>query len=115
MRVLFHLMPTEEMNDFFEVVKIDEGENQWTKEFEQLDVRPADELVDPGPRGRLDRTPAISEDGALIVINDDGDDGCDHDGNDESDSEDDRRGHGPPWAVAGWHNNISAKMNIQRI
>ena len=76
MRILPHLMTTEEMNDFFAIVKIDEGEHQWTKEFEQLDVRPVDELADPGPRGRLDLTPAISAEGALVIIDSDLDDAC---------------------------------------
>ena len=64
-------MMTEEMNDFFADVKIDEGENQWTREFDQLEIRPADELADPGASGKLDLTPAISADGALAVNDDD--------------------------------------------
>ena len=64
------VMTAEEMNDFFEVVKIDEGENEWAKGFDQLAIKLADELADLGPRGKLDFTPAISEAGALIVIDD---------------------------------------------
>ena len=33
-------------------------------------VKPADEIADPGPDGRLDYTPAISRDGALIMTDD---------------------------------------------
>ena len=67
MRFIPHLMSTEEMNDFLAVVKIDEGENQWTRDVDELDIWPADELADPGPRGKLDLTPGISADGALTV------------------------------------------------
>ena len=70
MRVLPHIMTTEGIDDFFEAVKIDEGENQWAKEFEQLAIRPADELADPGPRGKLGFTPAIFEAGAFVVMDD---------------------------------------------
>ena len=59
MRVLPHLMWEDEANDFFPIVKLDEGENQWASEFEQGIARPADELADPGLRGGL-RTSAVS-------------------------------------------------------
>ena len=59
MRVLPHLMTAEKIKEFFEVVKIDEGENQWAKEFEQLTIKTADELADPGLRGKLAFTAAI--------------------------------------------------------
>ena len=65
MRMLPHLMTLEEMNDLSSVVRIDESENQWNKESGQLDVRPADELADPGPRGKFEPTPAISAEFAL--------------------------------------------------
>ena len=68
MQVLPHLMVTREIDDFFPEVRLDEGENQWAKEFEQLAIKPADELADPAPRGKLVLTPQISEAGALIVI-----------------------------------------------
>ena len=50
-----------------EVVRIDSSENQWTKESGQLDIRPADELADPGPRGTFEPTPARSAEFALNV------------------------------------------------
>ena len=56
-----------------EVVRIDSSENQWTKESGQLDVRPAAELADPGPRGTFEPTPerlvqfALDVSGALII------------------------------------------------
>ena len=56
-----------EMDDLSTVVRIDEAENHWAKEFDQLETQPADELADPGPRGKRDLTPAISADGALIT------------------------------------------------
>ena len=55
------------MNDVSEVVRIDSSENQWTKESGQLDVRPAVELADPGPRGTFEPTPARSAEFALDV------------------------------------------------
>ena len=65
MRMLPHLMSPEEMDDVSTIVRIDESENQWTKEAGQMDVRPADELADPGPRGKLEPTPAASSEFAL--------------------------------------------------
>ena len=88
MRVLPHLMTTEEITNFIEVAKFDEGENRWAKEFEQFAIRPGDELADPGPRGRFDRTPAISEEGALVVINDNGDNERDDNGDNKCSSMD---------------------------
>ena len=67
MRILPHLMSRGEMDDVSEVVRIDSSENQWTKESGQLDVRPAVELADPGPRGTFEPTPARSADFALDV------------------------------------------------
>ena len=67
MRVLPHLMSPEAMNDMSTIVRIDESGNQWSKESGQIDVRPADELVDPGPRGRFEPTPATSAEIALDV------------------------------------------------
>ena len=46
---------------------IDSSENQWTKESGQLDVRPASELADPGPRGTFEPTPARSIEFALNI------------------------------------------------
>ena len=60
MRVLPHLMSSHEINDFFPVVKLDEGENQLAHELEQGITRPSDELADPGPRGRIYFVPAMS-------------------------------------------------------
>ena len=42
-----------EIHDFFEIVKIDEGENQWAKEFEQLAIKPADEPAEQDLAGSL--------------------------------------------------------------
>ena len=67
MRSLPHLMTRDEINDISEVVRIDSSENQWTKEPGQLDIRPADELADPGPRGTFEPTPARSTEFALNV------------------------------------------------
>ena len=67
MRILPHLMSREEMNDVSEVVRIDSSDNQWTKESGQLDVRPAVELADPGPRGTFEPTSARSAEFALDV------------------------------------------------
>ena len=67
MRILPHLMTREEMDDMSEVVRIDSSENQWTKESGQLDVRPAAELADPGPRGTFEPTPARLVEFALNV------------------------------------------------
>ena len=47
MRILPHLMSEDEANDFFPVVKLDEGENQWASELEKGVTRPADEFADP--------------------------------------------------------------------
>ena len=66
-RVPPHLMSPEEMNDILTIVRIDESENQWTKKTGQIDIRPADELADPGPRGRFEPTPATSAEFALDV------------------------------------------------
>ena len=77
MRILLHLMSTEEMDEFFAVVKIDAGENQWTQELNQVDIRLADELADPGPRGNIDLTPLIFAEGALIVTDNNHDDNND--------------------------------------
>ena len=67
MRVLPHLMSSDEINDFFSVVKLDEWENQWARELEQGITRPTDELAGPGPRGRVEFVPAIAEAGALVI------------------------------------------------
>ena len=50
MRILPQPMSADEANDFFPIVKLDEGENQWASELEQGITRPADELANPGPR-----------------------------------------------------------------
>ena len=55
------------MNDISTIVRIDVPENQWTKESGQIDVRPADELADPGPRWRFEPTPGTSAEFALDV------------------------------------------------
>lgn len=68
--VLPHLMPEDEANDFFPIVKLDQAENQWASELEQRIPRPADELADPGPRGKVGSVPAMSHAGALAVTND---------------------------------------------
>ena len=60
MRVPKHLMSPEDMNDISIIVRIDESENQLTKESGQIDVRPVDELDDPGRRGKFEPTPATS-------------------------------------------------------
>ena len=65
--MLPHLMTLKEMNDLSTVVRIDESENQRTKASSQLDVRPADELADPVPRGKFEPTPAIYAELALDV------------------------------------------------
>ena len=70
MRVLPHLMSEDESNDFFPIVKLDEGEKQWASVFEQGIVRLADKMADPGPRGKVDFVPALSQAGALIVTDD---------------------------------------------
>ena len=70
MRVLPHLMSPHEINDFFPMVKLDEGENQWACELEQGITRPAEELADQGPR-KVDFVPAMSQAGALVVTDDD--------------------------------------------
>ena len=62
MRVLHQLMSSLEINDFFPMVKLDEGENQWANELEQGITRPSEELA-----GRLDFVPAVSEAGALMT------------------------------------------------
>ena len=67
MRVLPHLMPEVGANDCLPVAKLDEGENQWASELEQGITRPAGELADPGPRGKVDFVPAMSQAGALMV------------------------------------------------
>ena len=67
MRVLPHFMSSHEINDFFPLVKLDEGENQWTNELEQGITRPSEKLADPGPMGRLDFVPAISKADALMT------------------------------------------------
>ena len=54
MRVLPHLMSLHEINDYFPMVKRDEGENQWANELEHGSTRPSEELADPGLRGDLD-------------------------------------------------------------
>ena len=54
----------------FPIVKLDEGENQCGSELEQSITRLADELADPGPRGKVDFVPLLSEAGALIVADD---------------------------------------------
>ena len=68
--MLPHLMDATDMDDLYEIVKIDEGDNsEWTEK-----LRPAEELSDPGPDGRLDFTPALHRDGALTIQTvDDGD------------------------------------------
>ena len=42
MRVLPHLMLSHEIDDFFPLVKVDEGENQWAHELDQGITRPSD-------------------------------------------------------------------------
>ena len=54
MRMLPHLMPTEEIDRFFPVVRLGEGENKWAHALEGGITRPSEELADPGPRGKLD-------------------------------------------------------------
>ena len=51
MSVLPHLMPHDEIDRFFPVVRLDEGENQWAHTLEGGITRPSEELSDPGPRG----------------------------------------------------------------
>ena len=67
MRVLPHLMSTQEIDEFFPIVRLDEGENQWAHELEQGITRPSEELSDPGPRGRLDFVPAMPGAGAFVI------------------------------------------------
>ena len=69
-RVLPHFMPEDEANDLFPIFKLDEGESQWAIEFEQVITRPADELAGPGPRGKVDFVPAMSQAGAIMVTDD---------------------------------------------
>ena len=65
--MLPQLMTPEEMDDLSTVARIDKAENQCATEFDQLDTRPADALAETGPRGKIDLTPAVSADGALIT------------------------------------------------
>ena len=59
MSMLPHLMPTEEIDMFFPIVRFDEGENQWAHTLEGGITRPSEELADPGPRGTLDFVSAM--------------------------------------------------------
>ena len=61
--VLPHLIDPNDMDSMYEIVKIDEGDNsEWTQA-----LRPAEELADPGPRGKLEFTPSSHRDAALTV------------------------------------------------
>ena len=51
--VLPRLMSADEANEFFHIVNLDEGENQWESKLEQGFTRPADALADPGPSGKV--------------------------------------------------------------
>ena len=62
-----HLLSPEEMDDVSTIVRIHESENQWTQEAGQIDVPPADELADPGLRGKFETTLATSAEFALDV------------------------------------------------
>ena len=59
MSMLPHLMPTEEIDWLFPIVRLDEGENQWAHALEGGITRPSEELADPGARGKLDFVPAM--------------------------------------------------------
>ena len=67
MSVLPHLMPRDEIDQFFPVVRLDEGENQWAHTLEGGITRPSEELSDPGPRGKLEFVPARHEAGAFVI------------------------------------------------
>ena len=67
MYVLPHLMPTQDIDEFFPVVQLDEGKNQWAHELEQSITRPSQELSDHGPRGRFDFVPVLSGAGAFAI------------------------------------------------
>ena len=60
-------MSPEEMDDVSTIVRIDEWKNQWPRGAGQIDVRPADEPADLGPRGKFEPTPATSAEFALDV------------------------------------------------
>ena len=84
MRILPHLMDREEMDRFFEIASVHE------RVGEHDEAKPAEELADPGPRGRLEFTPAVFRDCALLIETiDDSDDGDDDGDGDRRD--DDRR------------------------
>ena len=50
--MLPHLMTPEEMDNLSFAVRIDEAETQWAKEFDQLDIRPADGWATQGLVGK---------------------------------------------------------------
>ena len=54
MQVLPHLMPKDVADEFFEVVVLEDDGGAAAAE-----ARPSEELADPGPRGKLDFTPAV--------------------------------------------------------
>jgi hypothetical protein len=68
--MLPHLMPRDEIDKCFPIVRLDEGENQWAHALEGGITRPSEELSDPGPRGKLEFVPAMHEAGVLVVEDD---------------------------------------------
>ena len=65
--MLPHLMPPDEMDKLFPVVRLDGGESQWAHALEGGIARPSEELADPGPRGKLDFVPAMPGVGVFII------------------------------------------------
>ena len=59
MSMLPHLMPIDEIDKCFPIVRLDEGENQWAHALEGGITWPSEELADPGPWGKLDLVPAM--------------------------------------------------------
>ena len=68
--VLPHLMPRDEIDRFFPVVHLDEGENHRAHTLGGV-TRPSEELSDPGPKGKLEFVPARHEAVALVVESED--------------------------------------------
>ena len=63
MTVLPHHMMKEDADQLYEVTKLDECSNSSWADL----IKPADDLSDPGPDGKLEFVPAMSKDGALLV------------------------------------------------
>ena len=70
MRVLSQFMPEDEANDFFPIVKLDEGQNQWTTDSSRVSPDLLTSSPTQGIWGKGVFGPAMSQAGALMMTDD---------------------------------------------